>query len=133
MFTFGRRHELVCATKYVRGSKNTELAEKTVNAIHDFLEQRITESDLLSVLRTAFRDGGLGVWEQAANWLRRLAIQYPELLQLWLEFAQDSSSKVRFRAACCLPDMTPEYAHQISALLIVDISSKVREMAFAKQ
>jgi hypothetical protein len=133
MFTFGREHEKACALRYVRGEKNIRLVENLMDSIHDFLEGNSSQTELLAVLEDAFVTGGSGAWEQAANWLRRLSTDFPDLNQLWLELAKHSLSKVRFRAACCLPDMSPDFAAKASALLLNDASIKVREMAAGKQ
>jgi hypothetical protein len=110
MFTFGRAHEKVCAVQRVRGEKNIKLVSQLIDAMHDFLDKRITQVELLAVTRKSFVEGNSGVWEPAANWLQRLGNEYPDLLYLWLELTQHYSANVRFRVACCLPDMTPELA-----------------------
>ncbi|WP_305008065.1 hypothetical protein [Hymenobacter aranciens] len=88
--------------------------------------------ELRAVISEVFEAGGSGVWEQAANWLRRLSKDHPDLLSLWLEFSQHRSANVRFRTACCLPDMAGEVAKHVSSRLLVDPAKKVKEMASSK-
>jgi HEAT repeat protein len=132
MLTFGREHEKVCSVQRVKGEGNILLVGKLIDAIHDLLEHQITSVELHAVMAEALQVGGSGVWEQAANWLRRLGKEYPELLSLWLDLSNHSSANVRFRAACCLPDMTPEMAKQVFSTLLLDSAKKVREMAIGK-
>ncbi|WP_125424135.1 hypothetical protein [Hymenobacter rigui] len=132
MFTFGREHEKACAVQHVKGERNIFLVGNLTDAVHDLLDQQISSIELRKVLQEAFEAGGSGVWEQAANWLRRVGKEYPGLLSLWLELSQHRSANVRFRASCCLPDMPPDTAKQVYEMLLSDPSKKVREMAIGK-
>jgi hypothetical protein len=118
--------------RFSASERNVFLAGKLTDAVHDLLEHPIAAAELRKVLHEAFKVGGSDVWEQAANWLRRLSKKHPDLLSLWLELSQHRSSTVRFRTACCLLDMTPEVAKQVSIMLLTDPSKKVREMTIGK-
>ena len=132
MFTFGREHERKCAVAYVRRSDQAALILAVVDAVHDLLESKTGPEELASAVRAAFTEGGSGVWENAASWLRKSVSSYPELGQLWLELARHPKSEVRFRVACCLDDVPLPLQLEIAGLLLADKSKKVSGMAHAR-
>ena len=72
MFSFGRKHELECATRYVRDQAQLELVTALINSIHDLLEGKSSVEQVQSAVRAAFVEGKAGIWEQAGSWLRKL-------------------------------------------------------------
>ncbi len=131
MFTFGRDHEKACAVRHLRNPRQSQLIEAVIDGAHDLLEGRIAEDDLRPILSRAFTEGGSGVWEGTASWLRKLIREYPHLRSLWSKLANHAEWRVRFRAACCIRDMPAPLAKQIAILLRYDRSRKVCEMAAA--
>lgn len=129
MFTFGREHERKCAVAYVRNPAQAGLILRVIDAVHDLLESKAAPPTLARALRAAFIEGGNGVWETAATWLRKCSHDFPEVAELWLEFAQHSTSAVRFRAACCLNDVPPQLLPAVAEVLLADKSKKVAGMA----
>lgn len=132
MFTFGREHERKCAVAYVRSPAQATLILAVVDAVHDLLESKSEPEALAQALSTAFAEGGSGVWEGAASWLRKSCVDYPELGCLWLALAQHPKSEVRFRIACCLDDMPAALQPEVAALLLADKSPKISAMARAR-
>lgn len=129
MFTFGREHERKCAVAYVRNPAQAELILQVVDAVHDFLEGKAPKEPLSQTIRTAFVDGGSGVWEQAGSWLRKLCSECPQLGELWIEFAQSQNLNVRFRVACSLDDIPNSIISRVTSILLADKSKKVAAMA----
>lgn len=129
MFTFGREHERKCAVAYVRNRAQADLILHVVDAVHDLLEGKASAATLASTIRAAFVEGGSGVWEQAATWLRKTAVEHPELVSLWLELAQHPETSVRFRVACGLDDIPAQVFAQVANTLTSDKSKKVANMA----
>jgi hypothetical protein len=129
IFTFGRQREKECSIDYLHDQAQAPLIHGVVDAVHDLLEGTITEDALRPVLFHAFCEGGGGVWEQTAGWLRKLASDFPSLQSLWLEFAAHPQWKVRLRTAGCLDDMPESLAIQVGNRLKSDRSMKVRSMA----
>jgi len=132
MFTFGRQREKECALRYLKEPKQAHLIEAVVDAVHDLLEGRMSPDAIRAVLSRAFVEGGTGVWEQTGSWLQKLIGDQPTLESLWSEFASHPESKVRFRAACFINEMSPTLAREIGSRLSLDRSKKVREMAEAR-
>lgn len=131
MFTFGRERELQASARYVRGAENQRLAAATVNAVHDFIERKENAESAIEVIAISFIEGGSGVWEQAASWLRKLSAELDNTT-LWFELANHSSSRVRYRVACCLADIPSDARNVIGQKLSADRSSKVSQMAEAR-
>jgi hypothetical protein len=132
IFTFGREHERKCEARYVRNPAQVPLILAVVDAVHDLIEGQASESDLRSVLREAFIEGGSGVWENAEKWLRKCSSDYPGLLDLWVEFAANSKLEVRFRVACVLDRVPKNIFDSLSVQLSNDKSRKVSSMARAR-
>lgn len=132
MFTFGREHERKCAVAHVRSPAQAALILAVVDAVHDLLESGNGPDALAQALSAAFTEGGSGVWEGAASWLRKSCVDYPELGRLWLALARHPKSEVRFRIACCLDDMPAALQPEVAALLLADKSRKVSAMARAR-
>lgn len=129
MFTFGREHEKQCEARYVRNAEQVPLLMAIIDAVHDLIEGIGSEQALSAALREGFIDGGTGVWEGAARWIRKCSTAYPSVLGLWSEFASHAQARVRFRAACCLDEMPGDLRARISPMLLADRSRKVVDMA----
>ncbi|MFZ6655334.1 hypothetical protein [Undibacterium sp. TJN19] len=132
MFTFGREHEKRCDSKYVRNPSQVVLLLNVIDAVHDLLEDKGSEDHLVHALRVAMTDGGAGVWENAAKWLRLSSGDYPQVLKLWPELAQHPKADVRFKVACFLDEMPRGIFAELSSQLTQDKSSKVATMANAR-
>jgi len=132
VFTFGREHERKCEAAYVRKPDQIPLLMAVVDAVHDLIEGSGTEANLAVALRSAFTEGGAGVWENAGKWLRKSSEDYPAVLDLWREFAAHASSNVRFRTACLLNDMPASVFSTLAPALCADRSKKVAAMAAAR-
>jgi hypothetical protein len=129
MFTFGRDHEKKCEARYVRNPADVPMLMNVIDAVHDLIEGRGGLEQLRSSLRVALTDGGAGVWENAAKWLRKTSVEHPEILGLWSELASHPKASVRFRVACYLDAMPFETASAVWACLAQDRSKKVATMA----
>ena len=129
MFTFGREHEKKCEARYVRNAEQIHLLMAIIDAVHDLIEGTGSESQLIDAIRAGFTQGGSGVWESAARWLRKSSADYPSVLQLWLEFASHSNALIRFRAACFLDEMPQGIYATVATALLADRSKKVTSMA----
>jgi HEAT repeat protein len=129
MFTFGRDRERSCAVQYVRNPAERPLAEHLVDVIHDVLEGTADVKSLAVVLKHNLAEGGSGVWEQAGSWLRKLAVEYPELHQVWRDLASHPSASVRYRVAPFLCEMPHELRIELAVPLVSDQSWKVRRKA----
>ena len=129
MFTFGRDHEKKCEAQYVRNPAHVPMLMNVIDAVHDLLEGRGGLEQVRASLRVALTDGGAGVWENAAKWLRKTSFDHPEILSLWSELASHPKADIRFRVACFIDEMPVETASAICAGLSQDRSKKVAEMA----
>ncbi len=129
MFTFGREHEKVCAANYLRDQRELSKIHEVIDVAHDLLEGNLPESEIRPILVKAFSEGGSGVWEQTAKWIRNLIRDYPSLATIWDELAEHPDWKVRWRTACVLDWMPIEVARRIGPLLASDKSKKVRQYA----
>lgn len=132
IFTFGREHEKKCEARYVRNPAQVPLLMAVVDAVHDLIEGTGTEVALQNALRTAFIEGGLGVWGNAEKWLRKCSSEYPALLDLWSEFAENPNAEVRYRVACVLNLFPRKIFDTLSEQLATDKSKKVSNMARAR-
>lgn len=132
MFTFGRERERQCAVGYVRDASQHDSILAVVDAVHDLLENKITEDESSVILTDAILHGGSGVWEQTGTWIRKLSQEYPGISKLWTSLADHPEWKVRFRVACFLNDMPRDLALELGSKLEEDKSKKVREMALAR-
>lgn len=130
MFTFGREKEKQSALYYL-STKDPEkqLVLDMVDTIHDFLENKCSEDALRFAVTQSFTRTAGGGWEQTGTWLRKLSKHYPSLETMWVEMAEYRDSKVRFRVACHLEDMSEAIASQVYEKLKIDKSKKVRDMA----
>lgn len=129
MFTFGRDHEKKVCARYVRNPEQVPLLDSVIDAVHDLIEGKGSERALRDAIRTAFTEGGSGVWENTESWLRKASADYPGLLQLWAELAAHPKTEVRFRVACVL-NLIPEPCRTDLAIrLKSDNSKKVSAMA----
>ena len=132
MFTFGREHEKKCEASYIRSAEQIPILMAVVDAVHDLIDGIGTEENVASAIRMAFIEGGAGVWEGAARWLRKCSVDYPSVLQLWPEFAAHRHADVRFRVACFLDEMPQNIYSSLSSILVTDRSKKVANMAVAR-
>jgi hypothetical protein len=126
MFTFGREHEKSCAANYVRNPGQIALIHNVIDAVHDLLERNIEAETCGSVLAEAFADGGSGIWEQTGTWLARLYLEYPEIELQWINLANSSSWKIRWRIAPFVRDLPVGLRRRLFLLLLNDSSSSVR-------
>jgi hypothetical protein len=129
LFSFGREHEKKCAERHVRDPAQLYLVTALIDSVHDLLEGKTSEEQVRSAVRAAFVEGGVGVWEQAGSWLRKLCEDYPDFRALWPEFASNLKAGIRFRTAAFLDDMPGAIAEGVHARLVSDNSSRVRQMA----
>lgn len=129
IFAFGRDHEKRCAARDVPNRAELPLVLAMIDAVHDRIEGKGAADTVRQTLRRAFVEGGSGVWENAAPWLRKCTADDPDMLQLWNEFADHPAAAVRFRAACYLDQLPSAQAMALSARLLQDRSKKVRAMA----
>ncbi len=109
--------------------EKAELLLSVVDAVHDYLDDDISQGALEEILETAFIEGGNGVWESTGDWLLKLCERSASFQILWLNLARHSRFNVRFRVACHLNDIPQPARFEISELLVKDKSKKVREMA----
>lgn len=102
-----------------------------IDAVHDLLEGVKRPEETAAVFIDGFTNGGSGVWEQTGSWIRKLSSQYPDFGNLWREFCNHRSWKVRFRAASFLHDMPPDVFAYCFPILLADASARVRSKAAA--
>jgi hypothetical protein len=126
MFTIGRVREKQHAASYVGTEADKLVIERVVDAAHDLIEGVVSSDAVAQVLAEALVAGGSGAWEQTGSWLRKLAKDYPSLVQLWRQLALHKSARIRFRAAAFLNDMPDEIRQELAAQLLTDPSAKVR-------
>jgi hypothetical protein len=132
MFTFGRDHEKTCEARYVRDPAQLPLLMAVVDAVHDLIEGKTDEASVMSAIRSAFCEGGAGVWECAGKWLRKTGQAYPSVIVLWQALASHEKAEIRFRVACFLDQMPPEVFAVLSPALAADRSKRVARMASAR-
>lgn len=133
MFTFGRDHEKKCEAQYVRNPAQVPMLMSVIDAVHDLIEGHGELEQVRASLRVALTEGGAGVWENAAKWLRKTSFEHPEILTLWSELASHPKANTRFRVACFLDEMPADTAFAIFTRLSQDRSQKVAEMAQYKR
>lgn len=129
MFTFGREHEIKHAIDFIGSEEKSVLLIDTINAVHDYLENKITSQQVKEIISTTFTDGKSGTWESAGSWLLKLGGESSELIELWEVFALHKSSKVRYRVAAHINDLPKSIFPKIAEILINDKSSNVRSKA----
>ena len=132
MFTFGREHEKKCAVAYIRNPQQAALISNVIDSVHDLLEGTASVEKVSDTIRTAFAQGGSGVWERAGSWLRKTSAHDPSLVSLWDELATHPKAEVRFRVACFLDQVPTSSFAVLSQLLAVDKSKRVSSMATAR-
>jgi hypothetical protein len=132
MFTFGREHERKCEAQYVRNPAQIPILLAVVDAVHDLIEGKGSEVAFESTIRSAFTDGGTGVWENAGKWLRKTGSEFPGVLKLWAELAAHPKAEIRFRVACFLNEVPASIFAPLSETLLKDKSGKVAQMAEAR-
>ena len=132
MFTFGRDHEKKCEERLVGNPAQVPLLMDVIDAVHDLIEGNGNLAPVATSIRTAMTQGGAGVWENAAKWLRKTACDHPEILSLWSELASHSKAEVRYRIACLLDEMPSHMLTAIAPSLLTDRSRRVAEMAAYK-
>lgn len=132
MFTFGRDHEKKCEARHVRDPGQVPLLMAVVDAVHDLIEGKTDEASVVSAIRSAFCEGGAGVWENAGKWLRKTGQDYPSVVVLWQELASHEKAEVRFRVACFLDEMPTQVFAALSPALAADRSKRVARMASAR-
>lgn len=54
----------------MRNPEQVHLLIAVVDSVHDLIENKGSEADLLQALRTAFTEGGVDVWANAEKWLQ---------------------------------------------------------------
>lgn len=130
MWTIGREREKAHSDKFVRKSDQRALLHPVIDAVHDLKDGSAGPDKFVAVAYDAMVRGDSGVWQDTANWIRRVGREYPTACAIWDKLANHSSWQVRWRVACCL------YAHidtrQSDCLfeqLRVDRSAKVRGFA----
>ena len=117
----------------MRNPAHVPMLMNVIDSIHDLLDRQGGLEEVRSSLRVALTEGGSGVWENAAKWLRKVSFEHPEILSLWSELASHPKADVRFRIACFIDEMPVETASGIYARLSQDRSKKVAEMAAYKR
>jgi hypothetical protein len=130
MWTIGREREKIHAAKFVRDVDQQKLLFPVIDAVHDQKEGSGDIDGFIIVARKAMIEGGSGVWQNTAIWLRQMAREQPVALNLWSELAEHTDWRVRFKVACCLYLYIPEsQSDRLFALLRTDRSKKVRDYA----
>ena len=132
MWTIDREREKEHARKFLGTSDPSEL-EAVVDAVHDLLESGTVTEQTIAAFRRGFIDGGTGTWESTGSWLRKATGEYPELSELWLEFASHRLATKRFRAAAFVRDMPKELATILFPRFLADPSAKVRSKVAGDQ
>jgi hypothetical protein len=126
MWTIGREREKEHARKFLGPSKDSSLLEVVVDAVHDLIGGSPVSEVTQAAFTDGFVEGGSGTWESTGSWLAKSVREFPELAQLWREFASHPSAKVRFRAAAFLGEMPEDTALALLPILLSDSSAKVR-------
>ena len=132
MFTFGRENELKHAINFVGNPEKAAFLTDVINAVHDLLENIISEQAAIDIFAKAFCEGKSGIWESTGSWLRKLGGEYPEVLGLWETLAKHKSATVRYRVACHLNDLPESTRLNIVGELVDDKSKKVKSMMEAR-
>ena len=132
MFTFGREHEIKHAIQFIGNADKAALLINTINAVHDFLEQRITAEAAKEVFKIAFSEGKSGVWESTGSWIRKLSLEHREFLEVWEALSKHRSASTRYRVACHLNDIPSDIRKNIVAQLKNDKSKTVTKMLEAR-
>jgi len=129
LFTFGRERELENTACFIGNENKAKPLLDLIDAIHDYLDDKVDISYVEDFVEAAVVDGYSGVWESATTWLNRLGQVDANILKLWVKLAQHDTAKVRFRVACNLDNISPMVSKEVAGLLLNDRSKKVREMA----
>jgi len=127
MFTFGREHELKCASGKFKNKEEAKLLLDVVNVIHDYLEKSAAEERVTQVVKTALVEGPSGVWESAGSWLIKLGNENKVFLGIWRELAKSSKANTRFRVGAHLRYFPSELKTELYETLSNDKSKRVRE------
>jgi len=131
MFTFGRDHEVQVALRRHGGSERGSEVVAIVNAIHDFLENKVPITVALGLIGEAIIAGRRDVWEAGATWLLKLT-KHAEARDVWLQLAHHSKAEVRFRVASFIDDLPNPLASELFELLKDDQSRRVRQHAIER-
>jgi hypothetical protein len=126
MFTIGREREKKHAQGYITKPADVALIHTVIDAVHDVLDGILTPESSMPILTEAFGNGGSGVWEKTAGWIRKLTAEHPAVGGLWAPIARHPSARIRFRVGACLEDMPSLVRAEIFPLLLNDSSAKVR-------
>jgi hypothetical protein len=135
MFTFGREHEKECSARNFRGK--TQLPDihflmTVIDDVHDLIEGKGSIEQVIESCRAAFTKGGRVAWDQTEYWIRKCSEDYPEILELWYEFSDDSRAEIRWRVACLLDNLPISIRSDLSFKLANDRSKRVSGMARAR-
>lgn len=130
MWTIGREREKQHAAKFVKEESQQRLLFPVIDVVHDLKEGTATAQDLMNVARVAMVEGGSGVWQNTANWLRQVQHELPEVRFLWSDLAHHPNWQVRWRVACCLYlDIPEQQSDRLFSALRFDKSKRVRATA----
>jgi hypothetical protein len=135
MFTFGREHEKECSARKFRGK--TQLPDihflmTVIDDVHDLIEDKGSIEKVMKSCRAAFTEGGRVAWGQTEHWIRKCSTDYPKILELWSEFADDSRAEIRWRVACLLDIIPISISSELSVKLANDRSKRVSDMALVR-
>jgi hypothetical protein len=104
-----------------------------INFAHDLLEGKPEIEKYKSAVLHSMTHGHSAVWQNTANWIRKIGDRAPEATVVWDELAIHTSWEVRWRIACVTYYDIPEaHSNRLFARLRYDKSSKVREYAISR-
>jgi hypothetical protein len=132
VFTFGRKHELEHAARFIGTEEKARLLLAAIERIHDLLEGAASVTAAETALAAAIAEGPAGVWESAGSWLRKLNGEHPSSRELWRRLAEHPSATVRFRVASFLDELPDPLASDLYQALHADKSRRVSKQAEGK-
>jgi hypothetical protein len=126
-WTIGRKREKLHTAKFVKDAAGQSLIFPVIDCALDLNEGNGDSSEFVAVAKVAMIEGGSAVWQNAANWMRKIGDRFPETLRMWDELAAHPSWNVRLKVACVLyHDFPEDQSDSLFALLRHDKSAKVR-------
>jgi hypothetical protein len=126
-WTIGRDREKLHTAKFVKDAAGQFLIFLVIDAALDLNEGQGDSDLFVDVAKAAMIEGSSAVWQNAANWMRKIGDRFPETLTMWDSLAAHPSWQVRWRVACVLyHDFPEDKSDQLFAILRHDKSAKVR-------
>ena len=128
--TIGREREKLHTAKFVKDAAGQALIFPVIDAAFDLNEGHGAIDHFVVLVKTALVEGCSAVWQNAANWMRKIGSRFPGTVGMWEELAVHPDWSIRWRVACVLYHDIPEAtSNGLFAVLRHDRSAKVRRYA----